>query len=165
MLVLAPATISKLITQMNRLVIFNTIGPPAPDDSHPPIGQAAIGVRGFLHPWPDHLKVGGSPARLRDGTASELGSDPAEFAITSAAEENALTLATLLGHGAGTGNGLHDGRSGIPGAAVAELGQQRGGQEVASAWQGGKDMRVGMLLKGQSQAFFGCFALISRAEA
>jgi hypothetical protein len=60
---------------------------------------------------------------LADGEASELLDNATELSIAATTEDDNLSLATLLGDGAGSGQGLNAGRRGEAVAVVAELGQ------------------------------------------
>jgi len=71
--------------------------------------------------------------------------DAAKLTVAAAAEEHNLPLATLLGDGAGTGEGLNAGRCREAIAVVTELGEEGRSQELADAREGIEDEGIGML--------------------
>jgi hypothetical protein len=82
---------------------------------------------------------------LADGEAGELLNNAPELSIAAAAEDDNPSLATLLGNGAGSGQGLNAGWRGEAIAVVAELGQQSWGKEVSGSGQGIENVCIGVL--------------------
>jgi hypothetical protein len=70
---------------------------------------------------------------LADGEVGELLDNAAELSVAATTEDDNLSLATLLGDGAGTGQGLNAGGRGEAVAVVAELGEQSWGEEVSGS--------------------------------
>lgn len=121
-----PATLSPLLDVV-RLVVGLALLPHLPDDGRPTIGQPAVAIGVRTTARADVAPVGQGPTRLLRGGLGELLGDTAELAVATTAEEDNPALATLLGNGAGTGQGLNGGRSGEAIPVVTELGQELAG--------------------------------------
>ena len=129
------STFGQTITKMDSLVILDSVGPQAPDDGAPTVGQAAVSLSRLVAAWQYGMEVSGCPGSLIDGAASELSNDVTELAVTSSAELDALlTLAAADGDRASAGHSLGNGRCRETGTVVTKLGKQGRGEESAS-WQ------------------------------
>ena len=96
--------------------------PECPGDSQPAIGEATEGVIVGVTVGADLLEVGVSPDRFEEGFGGPLLGDVAEVMITGAAETDGFALTTVLGDGAGAGQGLQGIGGREAAAMIAELG-------------------------------------------
>jgi hypothetical protein len=90
--------------------------------------------------------IGQGPARLGQGGAGELLGNAAELPVATTAEQDNLAFAPFLGDRTGASQSLDTAGTGEGITVVTELGQQGGGQEVASSRQGLKDEGIRVMV-------------------
>ena len=126
-------------------VVGGVVEPAAPEDTEPSASEDADGVGMSAPALSGGTIDGGRPGMGEPGVAGPGGEGATQTLVASEAAGDATVLARGVGNGSDAGFGSELVFGGEAEAIVAEFGEDLGGIDGAGAWEGLKDVAVGVL--------------------